>query len=122
MRINDDNKVILQKARDTYGTKNQILVSIEELNELAAVCAKYPRYSDENQANSELHFKVLDEVADVYIVLNHIEAILQLSDEEIQNRIAAKIERLERWLNTSQSFQHTMEDRIVKSSESSKEE
>ena len=29
---------VLERAREVYGNKNQILVSIEELNELACAC------------------------------------------------------------------------------------
>lgn len=34
---NEEMSKILKQARDTYGNKNQILVCIEELNELACV-------------------------------------------------------------------------------------
>lgn len=104
---------VLEHARNTYGTRNQILVSIEELNELACVLAKYPRYDSELDAQIELFNKALDEVADVEIVLNHIKAIMCISADRLNERKLAKLERLERWLSKSDSMQVTTEDRII---------
>lgn len=104
---------VLQKARETYGTKAQILVCIEELNELACVLAKYPRYDDEEWAKINLHSKILDEYVDVTIILDHVKNIAGLSDSEIAVRQDAKIDRLSRWLNESNSQQQTFKDREV---------
>lgn len=104
----------LQLARQTYGNKNQILVSIEELNELACVLAKYPRYADESKATEELYDKALDEVADVIVVLDHVINIIGLREDDIDLRIQLKIGRLARWLRHSSSMQETIDDRTVK--------
>ena len=106
-------KSVLQKAREVYGSKNQILVCVEELTELSSVLTKYPRYENEEEAKEALHDKVLDEVADVMIILDHVQNIMGLTNEEIYSRMNAKVERLERWLSDSDSFQHTLEDRAV---------
>lgn len=111
--LTEEHKLITQKARDTYGENNQILVSIEELNELACVLAKYPRYDNPIKAKLEMFDKALDEVADVYIVLDHIKKICCLSDGAIMNRVDQKMARMERWLLHSDSQQETMEDRAV---------
>lgn len=107
-------KAILDRARKTYGNKNQILVCIEELNELACVLAKYPRYEDEEVARRELHDKVLDEVADVNIILQHVNSIMDFNELDVNERIALKVERLERWLNKSNSMQQTIDDREIR--------
>lgn len=103
----------LAKARDVYGNKNQILVAIEELNELACVLAKFPRYDSEYEAQVDLHQKAVDEVADVEIILHHVKAIFSLNQEEIDVRKVAKVERVQRWLDNSTSMQRTVEDRTV---------
>lgn len=103
----------LEAARKTYGARNQILVSIEELNELACVLAKYPRYDSEEKARAELYEKALDEVADVEIILKHVKAILGIDSEDLSRRKTSKIERLNRWLYKSKSMQVTIEDRII---------
>lgn len=104
---------VLKKARQTYGNKNQLLVSIEELNELACVLAKYPRYEDDKKATEELYNKALDEIADVYTVLEHIKAIFGISEEALWQRRGAKVSRLNRWLSHSNSMTETVKDREV---------
>lgn len=109
----DEQIKVLETARKVYGNKNQILVCIEELNELACVLAKFPRYEDENEAREKLMDKALDEVADVIIILEHVQKIFSLTDEAIADRMLKKIERLDRWLKNSTSMQRTLEDRVV---------
>ena len=112
MTVEEQIKV-LETARKVYGNKNQILVCIEELNELACVLAKFPRYEDEDEAREKLMDKALDEVADVLIILEHVQKIFELTDEDIADRMMKKIERLDRWLRNSTSMQRTLEDRAV---------
>lgn len=104
---------VLAQARKTYGNKNQILVCMEELNELACVLAKYPRYTDEHEATMDLYDKVLDEVADVAIILKHVMEIFKITDEALDARIYNKTTRLLRWLMHSSSMQETIDDRAV---------
>lgn len=111
--INKKQREVLAKARATYGDTAQILVSTEELCELAAVCSKYPRYETKEKAQDELHDKAVDEVADVLIVLDHVINIFGLAPVDIGDRVAGKIARLERWLNTSNSMEQTTVDREV---------
>ena len=113
VELTEEQQKLLQKARDTYGNKNQILVCMEELNELSCVLAKYPRYENSDEAISELQEKILDEVADVYIILEHVKAISELSKEMIEFRIDKKLDRVNRWLNHSESIEETVRDREV---------
>ena len=112
-RIDTECKEVLSLIRKTYGNTTQILVSNEELCELAAVCAKFPRYTDPEKARSELHSAAVDEVADVMIILDHVINIFQLDDLEIRARIQGKIDRIRRWLSTSSSQEQTTVDRDV---------
>ena len=114
--MNESQKSLLKKARDTYGNKNQILVCMEELNELGAVLAKYPRFKREEDAAVNLRQNVLDEVADVTIILEHVKSIIGITDEMLDDRITKKLERLERWLEHSTSMQETIDDRAIKES------
>ena len=104
---------ILERARATYGNKNQIMVCIEELNELACVLAKYPRYEDEKKAALTLYDKVLDEVADVEIILEHVKAIFEIDPTGLKLRKVSKLERLNRWLSKSNGMEQTTVDRSV---------
>lgn len=103
----------LKKARDTYGDTTQILVSVEELNELSCVCAKFPRFEDPDTAREKLYSKAVDEVADVLIILDHVINIFGLTPVDLGERINAKVARMDRWLNASTSQSQTMVDREV---------
>lgn len=107
-----DNKTLI-KARKNYGAKNQIAVVIEELGELICVLAKFYRYKNKSTAIRELYDRVVDEYADVTIVLEHVRAIFKILDKQSYSRINAKLERVERWLDTDKSFEHTTVDREV---------
>ena len=104
---------ILKKAQDTYGFSRQLNVAVEELLELGIVLQKYDRYQSHKQALNALHDRVVDEIADVVVILNHVFMIFSLSQEEIDKRVDAKVERLERWLNVSDSMYQTVLDREV---------
>lgn len=111
--VTPEQRAVLARARGTYGDTTQILVTNEELCELAAVCAKYPRYNNKQKAVDELYTKALDEVADVLIVLDHVVNIFQLNPEDIARRVSGKIDRLNRWMNESDSMEQTTVDRKV---------
>lgn len=104
---------ILAKARQVYGAKNQILVSIEELCELASVCAKYPRYTTHEKAVEELREHVLEEMGDVLNALDHIQAIFGITYDEAAEAAAAKGDRVARWLSQSNGMEITTTDRAV---------
>lgn len=106
---------VLAKLRKLYGDNFQLMVCIEELNELACVLCKYPRYSDPAQAVTELKDKVLDEYVDVCIILEHVKAIFKLTDSEISKHYDAKIERVSRWVTSdNKTPEQTLIDREVK--------
>lgn len=94
---------VLEKARAVYGERNQISVAAEECCELAAVLSKFCRYDTIDEAVLSTRTKVLDEFADVSIVMEHIREIFGFSDVQIEMAQAHKIDRLERWLDTDSS-------------------
>ena len=112
--VTPKHRELLKTARDVYGDTTQILVSVEELCELACICAKFPRYEDPDLAREKLHDKVVDEVADTLIVLDHIVNIFGLTPVDIGDRVEAKMARMYRWLHASKSQAQTMVDREVK--------
>ena len=113
MKLTDKSKRVLAKARLTYGNKNQISVAIEELNELACVLCKFIRYEHEEDAVEALYDKVVDELADVLVVTDHIKSIFALSDKVIEARAEAKVARVRNWLDKSNSMEQTTVDREV---------
>lgn len=103
----------LEKARNTYGAENQILVSVEELCELACICAKYPRYDTHEKAVQDLRGRVLEELGDVFNAIDHIQAIFGISDLEAAEAASVKGERVARWLSKSSGMEITTQDREV---------
>ena len=111
----DKNKTreILKRAQETYGYSNQVSVAAEECCELAMACNKYIRYPDHETACEKIREKIIEEVGDVGICLEHLYMIFQITPEEVAKAKAAKLERLERWLNASSSMYQTTIDREV---------
>ena len=105
---------LLETAQANYGYANQVVVAIEELCELGAVLSKYPRYDLHDDAVEALREKVLEETADVIIVLRHIQMIFGLQPTEVEDMMDKKLNRLKRWLESEdKSFHHTTEDRAI---------
>lgn len=84
------NKEYMQKLgriRLHYGKYAEILKAIEEakeyINELSG--AVYNRELDTG--------RVLEEIADVYVTIEHVKSILQISDYEIKECMKYKINR-----------------------------
>ena len=118
VNMQDFMQTVLKRAQDTYGFANQLTVATEELCELAAVLSKYPRYPNHELASEKIREKVIEEMADVIICLEHIYMIFKVQDAEIDGAIESKIERLTRWLNASDSQYQTTVDRELKTVES----
>lgn len=79
---------LIDKAIEHYGKENQIMVAIEEMSELIKELSKDYRKigSVEN---------IVEEMADVYIMLEQLQVIFGIADYEINNMIICKMSRLE---------------------------
>jgi NTP pyrophosphatase (non-canonical NTP hydrolase) len=112
----DAHKMIklLTRAQDIYGYANQVTVATEELCELAQVLCKYPRYPDHQTASGAIRPKVVEEIADVIICLQHLYLIFNIESDELDRVMDAKLERLQRWLDASDDFYQSTIDREVK--------
>lgn len=72
---------------NSYGTKSQEDVAIEEMAELQKAILKHRRYTgDETRA------EIIDEIADVEIMLEQLKIIYSCK-KEVESRIDYKIER-----------------------------
>ena len=113
MRENEIHK-LLQTAQETYGYANQVTVAVEELCELGAVLSKYPRYDFHDDALKALRDKVVEETADVCIMLRHVQMIFGIQPDELEDMMDKKLHRLKRWMESDdKSFEHTTKDRTV---------
>lgn len=107
------DKAILQKARDTYGAHKQIGVAAEECTELAKELIKAFRYDNFEDAVSHTRECVIDEVADVLIVLDHVITLYNIKGTDVRPYIERKINRLGFWLSNSDSIEFTTKVRSV---------
>jgi NTP pyrophosphatase (non-canonical NTP hydrolase) len=104
---------ILQKARETYGAHKQIGVAAEECTELAKELIKSFRYDNFEEAVIKTKENVVDEVADVYIVLDHILNLYNITLRDLIPQVDKKIKRLSYWLENSNSIEFTATHRQV---------
>ena len=81
---------ILEKAIKHYGAKNQMAQNIEELAELIVAINKYIRYPD----NVESKQHIIEEIADVLIMIDQLKIILDIKDYEIRCYRDYKLQRL----------------------------
>lgn len=103
----------LQRARETYGAHKQIGVAAEECTELAKELIKSFRYDVFDDAVKNTKKNVVDEVADVLIVLDHVLKLFNITAEDLQPHVAKKLQRLEYWLDSSDSIEFTTQYRTV---------
>ena len=89
-----EHKEILEKAIEKYGDKNQLLKTIEELNELSRALARF--LIDGNIYN---YANVIEEITDVKIMLEQAIVILNLGSETLDSIKQEKIDRLKQNLN-----------------------
>lgn len=88
-KIEFDN--VIEMAIETYGHTPQKIVAMEELSELIKEISKDLRGQD----NIE---NILEEMADVFIMLEQLRVMYGLTDYDIQEAIDKKLERLEKRL------------------------
>lgn len=113
MMLSKEQEKILEKARKTYGARNQLAVAAEECNELAIAVLKFMRYDDKHIGVRKTKENVLEERADVEIILNHIDAIYGFTEEQIKSAIWGKISRLKNWLEKTEDLSYSMEERDI---------
>lgn len=88
------NEDIYRKAIEIFGAYAQTVVAIEELSELQKELCKAIRTGIGDPKNRD---HIAEEIADVYIMLEQMENLFDVSEDVPLYRIA-KIDRLERRL------------------------
>jgi len=92
---------ILQDAVDLWGSESQICMAAEEAGELITALMKFGR-----RRNGTTAEEVIDEIADVYVMLKQLELIFD--DERIKDRYQYKLRRLKEriydWKETERAW------------------
>ena len=94
------NNDLLEKIKQVCRintAQNIFTIAIEELAELVQVICKLKRWNDYDitlrKESSQIFEDLKEELSDVYLVLEQIKIINDISDYEIERRISEKIRR-----------------------------
>lgn len=101
MKFSSRTYTIIQRMCKRYGADSQIDVCIEEMSELTKALIKSRRsklYTRESEYDGVQEIK--EEIADVYLMLEYIKHIFNLSEYDINILVTQKAERtMRRYLN-----------------------
>ena len=92
MNLKDVAKAVIEK----YGKTMQTVIAIEEMSELTKELTKAIR-------GSENHDAIVEEVADVYIVLHEIQIMYDINLNEVFKEMEFKTERMKERLEEDES-------------------
>jgi NTP pyrophosphatase (non-canonical NTP hydrolase) len=95
--IGNNQEEVLKRAISTYGTYKQVDMAIEEMSELTKALCKERRYDLKQGKHAETVKDIIEEIADVSIMLRQLLIIFD-RDDEVQEQIEYKINRLEKRL------------------------
>ena len=91
-----DNEVkIMQTALDQWGVNAQVGQTVEECAELIVALQKYTNRTPQ----PKMVENILDEIADVEMMLAQMRLVLGISDDALRKRIDYKFERLGEYLS-----------------------
>lgn len=86
---------ILDRAVEKYGER-QLDQAQEELAELIVAISKYKRAVANNKNIDKAVINVIEEIADVNIMIKQVMMLLDIKDFEVENIEIAKLDRLEK--------------------------
>lgn len=95
LEINKPN--VIRDAIATYGITAQVDMAIEEMSELTKALCKERRCELDSIKHSEAVANIIEEIADVAIMLQQMVIIFD-RDNEVEGEIKYKIDRLEQRL------------------------
>ena len=96
--LNELQKSVIENALDKWGSMSELVVTIEELSELQKEVTKQIR----NEGKME---NLVEEMADVYIVMEYLKMIFTITDDDINREVEKKLNRRENRLNTENEQQ-----------------
>lgn len=85
MKLNKENRERCGKIIKIYPREQQLLIAMEELSELIQAISKHLRYGDMEP--------LLEEYADVEVVMEELRQMFDIQQKEIDNRCAKKLYR-----------------------------
>lgn len=83
------------KVIDFYGPEKQSLVHMEECAELIQAISKMRRAGDFGKVDSEAYCNLVEEMADVLVILEQLQEMYGIPNTEIQSMVFKKCRRQE---------------------------
>lgn len=93
LELNDRQAEIYASSLASYGKEGELLIAIEEMSELTKELVKNMRGRDNID-------KITEELADVYVTIEQIKRIFEISDASVHAIANEKIDRLEQRLGS----------------------
>ena len=94
VQFTNDEVEIMQAALDKWGVNAQVGQTVEECAELIVALQKYVNRTPQ----LGMVENILDEIADVEMVLAQMRLVLGIGDDMLRERISRKFEKLNRYL------------------------
>lgn len=88
--MNEMQKSKVYRIAKHYGLKKQKQQALQELNELSGVLL---RRKDQIPNKAEHKNNLIDEIADVYVMLEQLKRLYHLKDRDVSDRITFKLNR-----------------------------
>jgi len=95
VQFTDGEIKIMQTALDRWGLNAQVAQTVEECAELIVALQKYINRTPQPESIDN----ILDEIADVEMMLAQMRLILGINDETIRKRIEYKFGKLDKYLS-----------------------
>jgi hypothetical protein len=95
VRFTDDEISLMQSALDQWGLNAQVGQAVEECAELIVILQKYVN----RPPQAETHDRILDEIADVEMMLAQIRLALHIDDETLRAKMESKFHKLKKYLS-----------------------
>lgn len=89
------NKKVMKKVIKKNGKLKQSVIAMEECSELIKAISKMIRYSYDEDLDSVYRDDLIEEMADVYIILDELKMMYNILEFDIEKMIKQKIDREE---------------------------
>jgi NTP pyrophosphatase (non-canonical NTP hydrolase) len=92
---------LMQTALDTWGLQAQVDQTVEEAAELIVALHKHTKRT---ATGADTRAALLDEIADVEMMLAQMRLVFAISDDALRERIETKMQKLEGYLRRDGAF------------------
>ena len=88
MKVNVNN-IIVQKTNEIWGRDEMVCMAMEEFAEAIQAVNKVKRFPN----NKKYREKLTEEIADVFVIIDHLEALGLINQKEVQDVVDFKQKR-----------------------------